>query len=341
MKPSRSLRFVCTAPVLLVAGCSEWQSALHPYGENARTTLSLILSFAIICTIVWILVMLALAGALLRRRSNAEGLRPPLETDPRRERGFTRMVGSAVAATVLILVGLTIASFFAGKSNAALTGKEMLTVRVTGHQWWWEVRYQDASPSHTIISANEIHVPVGEPVKIELDSGDVIHSFWVPSLAGKRDLIPGRPSEITLLVDKPGVYRGQCAEFCGYQHAHMAITVVAQRPDAFDAWRKAQLADAVPPAGAQQRRGQQVFLSTGCVLCHTIRGTPAGGTSGPDLTHVASRQGLAADTLPMTRGALGAWIADPQSVKPGAKMPRVDLGPDDLNAVVAYVGSLK
>jgi cytochrome c oxidase subunit 2 len=242
---------------------------------------------------------------------------------------------------MVILVILTIASFLAGKSIAGLTGTEALTVRVTGNQWWWEVRYQDSEPSRIFMSANEIHVPVGETVKIELQSNDVIHSFWVPALAGKRDLIPGRPSELTIVADKPGVYRGQCAEFCGYQHAHMAITVVAQLRKEFDAWRKAQLSQAAAPASAEERRGRQVFLSRGCVMCHTIRGTDAGGTTGPDLTHFASRQGVAADTLPMTRGALAAWIADPQAIKPGAKMPRVDLSADDLNAVVAYVGSLK
>jgi cytochrome c oxidase subunit 2 len=337
----RLLRWACLLPALSAAGCGQWQSALHPDGGNARTTLGLIWSFTAVCTIVWLLVMLVLAWALLRRRSPAEIERAPLAMDPRRERRFTGIVSGAVAVTVLILIGLTIVSFFAGRSNAALTGKEKLTVRITGHQWWWEVRYENADPSQIITSANEIHVPVGQPVKIKLDSDDVIHSFWVPSLVGKRDLIPGRPSEITIVADKPGIYRGQCAEFCGYQHAHMARTVVAERPDALEAWRKGQLEDAVSPTSDEERRGQQVFLSTGCVLCHTVRGTPAGGVSGPDLTHVASRQGLAADTLPMTTAALAAWIADPQGIKPGAKMPRVDLGAADLNAVVAYVGSLK
>jgi cytochrome c oxidase subunit 2 len=203
------------------------------------------------------------------------------------------------------------------------------------------VHYLDASGRIDAITANEIRIPTGRVVEVVLRSADVIHSFWVPSLVGKRDLIPGRPSEITIVADKPGIYRGQCAEFCGYQHAHMALTVVAERPDALEAWRKGQLEDAVSPTSDEERRGQQVVLSTGCVLCHTVRGTPAGGVSGPDLTHVASRQGLAADTLPMTTAALAAWIADPQGVKPGANMPRVDLGAADLNAVVAYVGSLK
>lgn len=329
-----------TAPMLILAGCSDWQSALHPHGANARRTLDLIWSFSAVATGTWLLVMLVLAAAVLRRRL-AGTTHLPLEIDVRQERRFTRVVASAVALTVLVLVILTTMSFFAGKSIASLSGTETLTVRVTGHQWWWEVRYLKDEPSQAIVTANELHMPVGEPVKVELDSLDVIHSFWVPSLAGKRDLIPGRPSEITLIADKSGTYRGQCAEFCGYQHAHMAITVVAESREAFDAWRSTQDAAAHAPASDEERRGQRAFLSTGCALCHTIRGTPAGGTLGPDLTHVASRRALAADTLAMTPGALAAWIADPQSTKPGAKMPRIALSADDLNAVVTYLGSLE
>jgi cytochrome c oxidase subunit 2 len=341
MTPGRFWRLSAAAPLLPLAGCGEWQSALHPHGDNAETSFTLIWIFTVVCAVVWVLVMLALAWAMARRRSAEEMARAPLETDRPRERRFTRIVGAAVAVTVVILVALTITSYFAGKSIAALTGTEKLVVHVTGNQWWWDVRYESPDPSKIIIDANEIHIPVGEPVKIELASNDVIHSFWVPALAGKHDLIPGRWNEVTLLARKAGIYRGQCAEFCGFQHAHMAITVVAQDRKAFDAWRKAALAEAVKPANDEQRRGQQVFLTRGCVLCHAVRGTPAGGTTGPDLTHVASRQGLAADTLPMNEGALAAWIGDPQAIKPGTKMPRVELSAGDLDAVVAYVGSLK
>jgi cytochrome c oxidase subunit 2 len=323
------------------AGCRDWQSALEVHGRNARTALSLIWTFTAVSVVVWVLVMLTLGWALARRRPAAEAARAPLEMDLSRERRLTQLVAGAVAITVIVLVILTTASFFAGRSIAAVTGTEALTVRLTGNQWWWEVRYQDADPADIFTSADEIHIPAGEAVKVELQSNDVIHSFWVPALAGKRDLIPGRPSELTIMADKPGVYRGQCAEFCGYQHAHMALIVVAHERKDFEKWRSAQLAPAISPANEEQRRGQQVFMSQGCVMCHTIRGTQAGGTTGPDLTHVASQRGIAASTLPMTRGALAAWIADPQAIKPGSKMPRVDLNPDDLNAVVAYLGGLK
>ncbi|MBZ9856049.1 cytochrome c oxidase subunit II [Mesorhizobium sp. CA13] len=325
-------------PVL--SGCSDWQSALHAHGANARAILDLIWSFGAVATITWLLVMLALVMALFHRR-RAQAAPPPLVIDSHQEHRFGRAVGSAVAATSLVLAALTITSFFAGKSIASLGGKETLTIRITGHQWWWEIRYPNDDRSRMIVTANEIHVPVGEPVKVELDSIDVIHSFWVPSLAGKRDLIPGRPSEITLIADRPGVYRGQCAEFCGYQHAHMAITVIAESREAFEAWRSRQDAAAIAPASEEERRGQQAFLSTGCALCHTIRGTPAKGTVGPDLTHLANRHALAADTLAMAPGSLAAWIADPQSIKPGAKMPRIALSADDLHAVVVYLGSLE
>nr|WP_214474972.1 cytochrome c oxidase subunit II [Mesorhizobium sp. dw_380] len=326
--------------MLVLAGCSDRQSALHAHGANARRIFDLIWSFGAVAAATWLLVMLLLAAALLRQ-CPADATRSPLETDPHQERRLACAVTSAVALTVLVLIMLTTASFFAGKSIASLSGTETLTVRITGHQWWWEVRYPKDEPSQAIVTANEIHVPVGEPVKVELDSPDVIHSFWVPNLAGKRDLIPGRPSELTLIADKPGIYRGQCAEFCGYQHAHMAITVVAESREAFDAWQSRQDAAAPAPDGDEGRRGQQAFLSTGCALCHTIRGTHASGTIGPDLTHLASRRALAADTLAMTPGALAAWIADPQSMKPGAKMPRIALSADDLNAVVTYLGSLE
>lgn len=325
---------------MFLTACGDRQSALHAHGANAQKIFDLIWTFSAVAATVWLLVVLVLATAVLRGNL-AKASRSPLQIDADQERRLTRAVGSATALTVVVLIALTIGSFFAGKSIASLSGSETVTVRVTGHQWWWEIRYPKTDSSQAILTANEIHVPVGESVKVKLDSLDVIHSFWVPSLAGKRDLIPGRPSELTLTADKPGIYRGQCAEFCGYQHAHMAITVVAESREAFDAWRSRQDANAVTPASDEERRGQAAFLGTGCALCHAIRGTPATGTVGPDLTHVAGRRSLAADALAMTPGALAAWIADPQSVKPGAKMPRIALSADDLNAIVTYLGSLE
>jgi cytochrome c oxidase subunit 2 len=182
---------------------------------------------------------------------------------------------------------------------------------------------------------------VGRPVVVQLRSDDVIHSLWLPNLAGKRDLIPGRTSTITFRADQPGTYRGQCAEFCGYQHALMGLVVVAETPEQFQAWVDAQRRPAPEPADAQVLRGRTVFQSTACAMCHTVNGTMAQGKKAPDLTHLASRQTLAAGTLPNTREALASWIQDPQKHKPGTNMPAVPLSPEDLDAVVTYLGSLR
>ena len=169
----------------------------------------------------------------------------------------------------------------------------------------------------------------------------MIHSFWVPNLHGKTDLIPGRQTLTWVKADRPGTYRGQCAEFCGHQHAHMAFTVVAEPPEQFKAWYEAQLKPAAQPSTPAQARGQQVFLSSPCIMCHRVQGTDAGGRVGPDLTHVASRSHLAAGTLANTRGHLAGWVLDPQKIKPGTRMPPNNLEPADLQALLDYLQSLK
>ncbi|TIT81746.1 MAG: hypothetical protein E5W56_07575, partial [Mesorhizobium sp.] len=193
----QGLRGPTAVSTLFLTGCSDWQSTLHAHGANARKIFDLIWTFGAVALTTWLLVMLALAMALFRRHL-AEAPRSPLQIDSHQERRLIRAVGSATALTVVVLIALTIGSFFAGKSIASLSGSETVTVRVTGHQWWWEIRYPKIDSSEAIVTANEIHIPVGESVKVKLDSLDVIHSFWVPSLAGKRDLIPGRSSELTL-----------------------------------------------------------------------------------------------------------------------------------------------
>jgi cytochrome c oxidase subunit II len=203
--------------------------------------------------------------------------------------------------------------------------------------WWWEVRY----PEQSIIIANEIHIPAGEPVKLELASVDVIHSFWVPQLHGKRDMIPGIENVFTIQADEPGVYRGQCGEYCGTQHANMAFHVVAHPRDEFDAWRAERTKPRTEPATAEERRGFEVFMNAGCAQCHAVRGTQAKGNVGPDLTHLGSRRTIGAALLPNTRGNLAGWIADPQAIKPGVKMPRSYLPADDLLDLVTYLESLQ
>jgi cytochrome c oxidase subunit 2 len=274
--------------------------------------------------------------AALRRRGAAV---PPLVRDERRERRSAIAVGIAVGVTVLIISALTIVSYAATRRIAV--GDDPLVIKVSGSMWWWQITYPAATPDRSFVTANEIHIPVGRPVRIELAATDVIHSFWVPNLAGKQDLIPGRDNALTLQADRPGTYRGQCAQFCGLQHAHMALFVVAEAPAAFAAWRDAQVREAAAPADAEQARGRDVFVNHACAACHTVRGTPAGGTLGPDLTHVGGRLTIAAGLLPTTRGSLAAWIADPQTIKPGNNMPIVPLTAGELRAVSAWLAALR
>lgn len=323
---------------LICSGCAGWQSALDPRGTPASEISHLSWLLFAVGAVVWIAVMGVLAVAL---RSRAEmSTEPRAEADPRVERRLNRVVTVAVIATALIVSALTVASFLATRGLSA-TGSAPLRIRVRGYQWWWQVTYLDERPDRIFVSANEIHVPARRPIEIELSAADVIHSFWAPNLAGKLDLIPGRDNTLTFTADATGVYRGQCAEFCGLQHAHMAFLVVVDPPEQFERWRAAQLAPAASPGSAQEQQGQQVFQSKACSACHTVQGTSAAATLGPDLTHVGSRRYIAAGLLETTRGSLAAWIADPQTLKPGTNMPRVPLSAVELNAVSAYLVSLK
>jgi len=322
---------------LLVSGCGGWQSALDPHGPDARNVRSLIWLFVIVGGIIWALVMLVLAASLWHRRPAANESPAPR---PASERRAGIAVGTATVATVLTIFGLTLASYLATRDlNAA--SQEKLTIRVRGYQWWWEVAYFDDAPARNLITANEIRVPVGRLVSIELATADVIHSFWVPNLTGKQDLIPGRDNRITFTAMTQGVYRGQCAEFCGLQHAHMSLFVIAEPADRFEAWRDAQLGRAAEPVTDEEKSGRQIVTGKACGACHTVRGTSAAGVVGPDLTHIASRSYIAAGLLPTTRGSIAAWVADPQTIKPGNNMPLVPLTGDELRAVSAYLASLK
>jgi cytochrome c oxidase subunit 2 len=228
-----------------------------------------------------------------------------------------------------------------GRTISGSPASRPLTIELTGHQWWWEATYADPSPRGRFTTANEIHIPVGRPVLFILNADDVIHSLWVPNLAGKKDLVPGRPQTLWFQADTPGVYRGQCAEFCGYQHAKMALFVVAEPPAQYAQWARASQAQAAPPNDPVAIRGQQAFMNGSCVLCHNIEGTPAGSHAGPDLTHLAGRRTLAAGTIRNTRGNLAGWIVDPQRIKPGAHMPPTHLAPGELDALLTYLQTLK
>jgi cytochrome c oxidase subunit 2 len=319
-------------------------SALAPAGPQADTIASLWDVFLWISIAVWVLVVAALAAAAVRARTprDAIGLGDPLAGDPGRDHRLLRGVIAAGAVTVAILIALLVASITTGGTLAELEDAPgALDVRITGRQWWWQIDYEPEIPAQTAVTANELHIPVGRPVHLQLTSSDVIHSFWVPSLHGKRDLIPGRVNRTWIRADQPGTYVGQCAEFCGLEHAHMVLTVIAEPPAAFEAWLARQREPAPPPSDEAPRRGQRVFLGGPCVLCHAIAGTPAGGRLGPDLTHFASRSTLAASLVPNTVGHLAGWIADPQATKPGVRMPAITLPPEDLLALVAYLRGLR
>jgi len=328
-------------------GCRGAQSALDPAGPQAGRIGGLWWLMFYTLSAVFVIVMALLLVAALRRRkpiSSEAALAPDTKPDPAGDRRSALAVGGGIIVTVIILFVLLVSSFLTGQSlysSAPAAPDEGLTVEVTGHQWWWEVKYRNETPSRIVTTANEIHLPAGAPVLFRLGSTDVIHSFWVPNLHGKTDLIPGHLTHTRIRADRQGVYRGQCAEFCGHQHAHMAFTVVVESPEQFRAWYEAQVRPAAQPSTPGQARGQQVFLSSPCVMCHRIRGTDAGGRLGPDLTHVASRLTIAAGTLENTRGHLAGWVVDSQKIKPGNRMPPNNLEPQDLHALLDYLQSLK
>jgi cytochrome c oxidase subunit 2 len=332
----QGIAWALAAPLML-GGCAGWQSALDVHGAAAIHLKQLILLIVVICSIVWALVMIALIFAVCRNRGQPE---KASRINPATERRMTVAVVAAVIVTVFVIGGFTVLSFFATRT-LSVAGTDDLTIKVRGLQWWWGIEYVGSAGNQRFETANEIHIPVGRTVRLQLEGVDVIHSFWVPSLAGKQDLIPGRPNELMIRGERAGVYRGQCAEFCGLQHAHMAFFVIAEEPADFDEWARLQRQNAVASSDREAAAGQQAFMAKQCAACHTIRGTAANGTTGPDLTHVGGRKYIAAGLLETTRGSLAAWIADPQTLKPGNNMPMVPLDAEELRSISAYLASLK
>ncbi len=331
------------APVLLLAALNR-QSALDPAGPQAGKIDILWWFFFWLLGAIFLTVILLLLWTLLKRRGPEQAAKLERTHRPgeRSEASTRRIVLSASVATVVILLVLITASVGTGKAISELKDKSNpITVEVTGNQWWWQIRYLNDDPSQMVVTANEIHIPVGRPVQIKGLSNDVIHSFWVPMLHGKRDLIPSHTTTEWIAADHAGRFRGQCAEFCGLQHAHMSIWVVAEPQDRFDAWMQAQLQPAKAPDNPDEQRGEQVFLNNACVFCHQIRGTAASGQNAPDLTHFGSRLGIAANTVPNTKGNLAGWIVDPQSMKPGNHMATIAVHPTDLQPLIDYLESLR
>jgi cytochrome c oxidase subunit 2 len=332
---------VVHAPLLpFLTGCEGSQSVLNPQGLQAIRLAKLFWIFTGVCGTIWVLVLIAMTIAILKRPRGEYRLVDPLVLDAQGERTTAIVVGSLVSVTALILVAFTFLSYVATRGLAA--SNEALKIEITGYQWWWNVKYENPDPSQVFDTANEIHVPVERPVSLDLKAADVIHSFWVPNLTGKQDLIPGQDNIVSFTARHVGRYRGQCAEFCGWQHAHMAFLVIVESAGDFEAWRNGQLR----AAGDDRKdrdvsQGKDIFNTRGCALCHTIRGTSAGGRLGPDLTHLASRSTLAAGTLPNTKHDLIAWVADPQAIKPGNKMPKVPLDGSELDALGEYLRMLE
>ena len=332
-------RAVAALPLaLVVAGCSGVQTMLDPAGDQARDIDVIWRTMLVVCGVMYLLVLGFLAWALWRARAKPGGGAPVTGETPAEPRLRRGLAGWTALITAGLVVLVTV-SFLVDRSLAEV-GEKPLRIKVTANQWWWQVEYRGATPAQNVTTANELHLPLGRPAIVELAANDVIHSFWVPNISGKTDLIPGRINYIALTPRRIGAFRGQCAEFCGWQHAKMAFDVVVDEPAQFQAWMTRQTAAAAAPADPQAQLGQQLFQAKACVMCHRIAGTEAGGTMGPDLTHLKSRSHIAAGTLPNDRGHLQSWIADPQAIKPGTRMPRVALSSDELNAIVAYLETL-
>lgn len=324
--------------LFIVSGCNAAPSVLDPRGPAAGEIRWLSWVLIGMGLVVYVGVCGFLVMGLLRghqdRRQRADHTEAEYPEDAKRGHGIVVWGGIVMPAVVLLIIaGLTFNTLMAlsARSDAAVT------IDVIGHQWWWEVKY----PEYDIITANEIHIPVGQPVRINLTAAGVVHSFWVPQLHGKLDMIPGHTNTFQLQADTAGEYRGICAEFCGIQHARMLFLVIAQPPDEFTQWLETHSQPAAEPVDTSAQQGRNIFLSSTCAQCHAIAGTEAEGRLGPDLTHFASRREIAAGTLANNRGNLAGWIIGPQELKPGNLMPATDLSGADLQALLDYLATLK
>jgi cytochrome c oxidase subunit 2 len=322
---------------LVLGACAGVQTPLMPAGVQAERQAALFALMLIVCVPIYALVIAALGWSVWRARRKTGDAPDLTPADAVLGRGLILWAG-------IILIGLSVlitGSFLVERKLAAVRRTPALAVRVTAHQWWWRIQYRDPASGAWIETANELHLPQGRTARLALGSADVIHSFWVPNLAGIMDVIPGRDNVLDVIPTKTGWFRGQCAEFCGIQHAHMAIDVKVESPADFARWMAAQTRVPTPPTDPVARRGLAVVTGGACAACHVVRGTPAAGRAGPDLTHVGSRRSIAAGVLPMSRGALQGWIAQPQALKPGTMMPTITLSGADADAAARYLEGLR
>ncbi len=308
------------------------QSALYPAGPQAAQVYLLWKIFGWLFAAIWTIVLGFLLVALFRRH-RADVLAP--------NSGERAVAVAGSITTGVLFVLIVVGSLAARDIHTSHAPSNELRIHAIGHQWWWEFQYQDGSADQFLKTANEFHIPAGRPVRVEVTSKDVIHSFWVPNLSPKIDAIPDHFNAIAFQADREGTYRGQCAEFCGLQHAHMGFIVVVESPDKFQAWFKNQLTPSAEDLTAEQQKGRQIFLASPCVICHAIRGTDAFGAVAPDLTHLASRSTIAAAAVENTPGNLSGWITDSQRLKPGTKMPPIDIASQDVQPLLSYLEALK
>jgi len=328
----QSCRSVVVAFAILASGCDGFQSSLAPHGPEARAIANVGWVMYAGATLILLVVMVLALYAIYR----------PPERRPGPSANFWIVAGGVVFPVVTLSALLAYGVHAMGAMRNTPPDSNMVQIEVVGNQWWWDVHYHEAD-GVVLTNANEIHIPVGQPVRISLRSADVIHSFWVPGLAGKMDLMPGRTNRLVLQADRPGLFRGQCAEFCGAQHARMALLVIAQTPEEHAAWLKARQLPPVPVDGRDLRgmQGRSAFLQH-CASCHRVLGVSTPVERGPDLTHLASRKFLAAGTLPNNRENLLDFIAHSQHIKPGNAMPaQRHLENSTLHAIVDYLQSLR
>lgn len=332
--PGPGLLLLVAAVALVSASCAPAPSPLLPASDPARELANLGWWLLGIAGAV-VLVITALVLIPLRNRGG------DLAGTPVTDAGGPGAILTGAGIAAAILAGVFVFTTLTLEETASPGEEPAVTVEVVGHQWWWEIRYLGSDSSVVATTANEFHIPVGEPVRLIVSSADVIHSLWIPQLQGKIDMIPGRSNTFWLEADRPGRYRGQCGEYCGLQHAHMELYVVADSLPAYRRWLDNQARPARRPEQPLARRGRTAFMDRECATCHTIRGSPAEGTEGPDLTHVASRKTLAAGMFPNDRAHLTAWIVNAPGLKPGSAMPAMALEPQTLRAIVAYLRSLR
>jgi len=323
------------AAIFLPSAAIADNSMNYLHGSSLKTAPIVALTWGLIgisAAVVLIVCALLIIGLLRRRAAPAE----PLSLVVRRTGDGLPWIYGGTALTIIVLIFTTGWTYATVNEISAPPSAPALTVEITAHQWWWGVRYLTADDERVFTTANEIHIPVGAPVRLRLISPDVIHSFWVPQLGGKTQIIPGQINTTWIEADRTGRFRGQCTQFCGLQHAHMAMSVIADSPDMFHAWWNDQIRQAAPATDD----GAVLFV-TRCGSCHAVRGTDAAGIVGPDLSHLMTRATLAAGTLPNSAAALDQWIADPQRAKPGTLMPVVALSDPERAAVTRYLRSLE